>query len=169
MTALTLLLVTTIIFFLQKFLGSLSGWFIGFLLTFTNDAKRLSTLKKQRYDTNVEKNSVSPQDQYAKWTKLNRKLDSLTKDIDSLEVLLSSKQGQYGSLVSSLTRALVFLSYGMKFWYRKEKLFLMPDVFPIPVVSWLWSNGVSMGIWMFVLGRVIGGLEFIYGELLSTK
>lgn len=161
----TLLALATVVFFLQKMLSWLSSLLIGFILRFSAESAQLAQLKQQACTTTKQKNALSPQDQYAKWTKLNRQLDSLAKQIEEYEQLLVAKRETYASLTTTLGRLLMVGSYILKFWFRGQSVFFMPNVFPVPIVQRCWASGVSVSVWLFLLGRVVSGVEFIVASM----
>lgn len=167
MTPSTLLVAATVLFFVQKWLNLFTEWVVSAIIRFSPEFSKLRELKVSLYNTTLEKNSVSPQDAYAKWTKLNRSIDKLSADITAQEGLLLAKRDQYKSFGTVLSRLVLFSSYGIKLWFRKTKVFHMPNVFPIPVLQWAWASGVGVSVWLFLLGSFVSGVEFIVGELVK--
>lgn len=140
--------------------------------------------------------TISAQDDYARWTKNNRKLTQLEKQLKSLKEELSKANAQNKQLLGrlkllSLTLPFLFL----KLWKGKHVVYYLPkaNVFP-KVMSGVWSQGwfyialwplrllkgqsastasvtdvgVSLGIWLWALQRVIDTIEFLFKQLLLT-
>lgn len=130
----------TCFFFIQKLLGLITEFIVQLLVRYSNEFHKVKLLKQDRYDTNIAKNKLSPQDQYAKWTKLNRKVDQLNSEIDTAEKALQAKKDQLSSSTTLLKRLITLLGFLIKIWYRKTKVFYMPNVLPIDTVCY--------GIWV---------------------
>ena len=165
MEPIALLIFATCFFFIQKLLGLITEFIVQLLVRYSNEFHKVKSLKQDRYDTNIAKNKLSPQDQYAKWTKLNRKVDQLNSEIDTAEKALQAKKDQLSSSTTLLKRLITLLGFLIKIWYRKTKVFYMPNVLPIPIVQWVWQSGVGVSPWLFLLGTFVSGVEFIYKEL----
>ncbi|KAH3668755.1 hypothetical protein OGAPHI_002510 [Ogataea philodendri] len=123
---------------------------------------QLKDLKSQQIAINKERNSISAQDNYAKWTKLNRKYDSLTEQTKKLENSLS---GQKSSIDSYVSRALQLVTVVpinlLKLWYaRKSLFFVRPGTFPWFIDSlvinlpFLPRGSVGIYVWCFCVNKV---------------
>lgn len=139
---------------------------------------------------------VSAQDDYARWTKNNRRLTQLEKELNSLKQQFSDASGKNKHILGRLrllTLTLPFLA--LKLWKGKHIVYNLPrpDVFP-KFLSGLWSQGwlylglaplrmlkgssisasnltevgVSLGIWIWALQRVIETIEFLVRQILLS-
>ncbi|ONH69735.1 Golgi to ER traffic protein 1 [Cyberlindnera fabianii] len=173
----TLLLTAVVILVFQRLLKAFppSTWSfclpIYLKLTRNTTFAQLISKKRERSQLITEKNKLSPQDQYAKWTKLNRKHDALTKEITQLEEKLLSVKSTLDSSLSSLPKLITFASFALRFWYRKQPVFYLPqDTLPylaerllaFPSVP---IGAVGFGQWLFMLGTLLTGLSFIFANL----
>lgn len=121
------------------------------------------TAKKQELnEINKQKRLISAQDQYAKWTKLNRQADKLVAEIKTIEELINTNKDKINWYVSKLTLVLLTIPmYFIKFWYRKQVLFYLPKgVLPYPI-EWVLSipffplGTVGLTVWTFAVNTVI--------------
>lgn len=140
--------------------------------------------------------SISAQDDYARWTKNNRKLTQLEKELKSLKEEVSKAGAQNKQLLGKLKLLSLTLPFlALKLWKGKHVVYYLPkaDVFP-KVMSGVWTQGwfylalmplrlfkkqsvatasvtdvgVSLGIWLWALQRVIDTVEFLIKQLLLT-
>ncbi|QLL32931.1 hypothetical protein HG536_0D04530 [Torulaspora globosa] len=138
--------------------------------------------------------SISAQDDYARWTKNNRKLTLLEKELQSLKEELGRASAQNKQLLGRLRLLSLTLPFlALKLWKGKHVVYYLPraELFP-KVVSGVWSQGwfyvallplrllkrqsigaasvtdvgVSLGIWLWALQRVIDTFEFLIKQLL---
>lgn len=63
-------------------------------LRYSNDQQilKLRNLKAESYDVYKQRSNTSAQDEYAKWTKLNRKYDQLQTEIKAVSDQVSQQQ-----------------------------------------------------------------------------
>lgn len=137
---------------------------------------------------------VSAQDDYARWTKNNRRLTQLEKELNSLKQQFNDASGKNKHILGRLrllTLTVPFLA--LKMWKGKHIVYNLPrpDIFP-KFLSGLWSQGwlylglaplrmltsrsvststlteagVSLGIWIWALQRVIETIEFLVKQIL---
>lgn len=133
-------------------------------------AKRLELVK-----INKERRAISAQDQYAKWTKLNRQFDSLSAEVESLGNEMSAEKAQFTKLVNfallALTSGPIWFS---RYWYRKNALFyLRPGAVPAQLEWFLAfpfmpSGAVGLTVWMFAVNSVLSSAGFLV-EFLSLE
>lgn len=128
----------------------------------------ISSKSHEARQINLQRKSISAQDQYAKWTKLNRQFDKLTGEIETLNNQLSNEKStvvKYLSTIISLTT--VAPIYFARVWYRKSVLFYIPPgFFPYPIerifaLPFVTLGGVGLTVWMFSVGTVISSLVFL--------
>lgn len=133
--------------------------------------KKLLHLEAKRTEllaVNKERRSISAQDHYAKWTKLNRQYDKLQAEVALLSDELAKNRSQVFGLVSTaimlLTTAPIWFS---RFWFRKVVLFHLPlNVFPYVVerilaLPFVVTGGVGLTVWMFAVNSVLSSLTSI--------
>lgn len=141
--------------------------------------------------------SISAQDDYARWTKNNRKLTQMDNELKRLKEQLASATAQNKQILGKLRLVSLTLPFlALKVWKGKHVVYYLPNskVFP-KVISSVWSQGwmylalsplrfltgksviaasatevgVSLGIWIWALQRVIDTLEFVVKQLLLTS
>ncbi|KAG7894659.1 hypothetical protein KL925_002513 [Ogataea polymorpha] len=131
-------------------------------LFLTEKYNKLMKLKSEQLAVNKERNAISAQDNYAKWTKLNRKYDALAEQIKKEEHALS---GQKSSIDSYVSRALQLLTTlpinALKLWYARRSLFYTrPGTFPWVIdaliinIPFLARGSVGIYVWCFCVNRV---------------
>ncbi|KAG7880509.1 hypothetical protein KL937_002071 [Ogataea polymorpha] len=131
-------------------------------LFLTEKYNKLMKLKSEQLAVNKERNAISAQDNYAKWTKLNRKYDALADQIKKEEHALS---GQKSSIDSYVSRALQLLTTlpinALKLWYARRSLFYTrPGTFPWVIdaliinIPFLARGSVGIYVWCFCVNRV---------------
>lgn len=88
-------------------------------------------------------NSISAQDNYAQWTKNNRKLDTLKKEIDQLKENLLEFNKTKLNQWNKLTKVLITLPFlGFKLWKGKQIVYELPSNRCFPsVINGVWHNG----------------------------
>lgn len=132
--------------------------------------------RKELWETNREKRSISAQDQYAKWTKLNRKCDKLNAEIKTLDELIAKDQAKVNMVVNQLI--MVFLTVPVWFfrvWYRKNVLFYLPNGVLPRVVEWVMAlpffavGAVGLTMWMQCVNQVVALVLFMVKFLLFDQ
>lgn len=137
---------------------------------------KLAAKRKELLAINKERRSISAQDQYAKWTKLNRQFDTLSAEVKSLGDDMSAEKAQLTKFVNlaitALTTAPIWFS---RYWYRKNVLFYFPaNVLPTQVewflaLPFMATGAVGLTIWMFAVNSVLSSAEFLVSYLLSEN
>jgi hypothetical protein len=132
--------------------------------------------KLELIDVNKQKRAISAQDQYAKWTKLNRQADKLVGEIKTIESQIDADK----SFVNSVVNKLLFVVATMPLWvfrifFRKSILFYFPPgVLPKPL-EWVLAlpfvpiGGAGLTIWMFSVNRVVANIAFLVSFVISPK
>ena len=139
-------------------------------------AAKLQTQKAEHRSTLRESNKISAQDEYAKWTKLNRKVDKLEADIKTANLGL---QAQKASVAKAVGIALMLVTtvplWVSRIWFRKTVLFYLPvGALPRPVELLLTfpfllhSGGIRLTAWIFCTGKVISNVIFMVKFVLSA-
>lgn len=132
---------------------------------------KFTTLAEKRnelVEINRKRKAISAQDEYAKWTKLNRQFDKLNAEVTALAEETSSEKAL---VVKAVNIALMMLTtapiWFARFWYRKAVLFyLPPGAFPYYVewglaLPFIVTGGVGLTVWMYAINSVLGSLEFL--------
>lgn len=133
--------------------------------------------KRAEYqEAHKEKLSISAQDQYAKWTKLNRKCDKLKKEIADAQQLIVEDESRF---LKNSSFFLKFVDYApllfIRVWYRKLELLVLPKgMFPWLIEFYLSFPSVtrgciSLGGWIFVINSVLNGMGFIVKTMFFTE
>lgn len=114
---------------------------------------------------NKERKSISAQDQYAKWTKLNRQFDKVNEEIKTLTNDLASDKALITKYLTTVINILTsWPLWFSRFWYRKKVLFyLPPGLFPYPIerifaLPFTVLGGVGLTVWMFAIRNVISSV-----------
>ncbi|CDK27954.1 unnamed protein product [Kuraishia capsulata CBS 1993] len=139
------------------------------------EIKHLHAVRKELRQIYVERSAISAQDQYAKWTKLNRRFDKLEKEKNDLELSLGVKREAFNAKVAVAIKLVTTLPlYAVRFFFARRVLFSIPDkVLPRPV-EFLMSfpllprGSVGPIVWVFASSRV-SGLVFSAVRFLVTS
>lgn len=117
----------------------------------------------------IERNQLSAQDNYAKWTKLSRRIDKLNKEILEFEKFLNLNKSNIASKINLIFKFLISIPINiLRIFYSRSPLFFLPTtVFPSFILFFInfpfLKNG-SIGIlfWSFCLNSILKFLiEFI--------
>ncbi|XBW36834.1 hypothetical protein QEN19_002413 [Hanseniaspora menglaensis] len=85
--------------------------------------KKAAKLNAEYKTIKLEQDGISAQDQYGKWTKLNRKLDEIEKKKKTLKTELDAINKQNKENVQKYEKFLIkFPFMGLKMWYGKTLL-----------------------------------------------
>ncbi|KAG7797032.1 hypothetical protein KL929_002738 [Ogataea haglerorum] len=137
--------------------------YVVFLRLFlTGEYNKLMKLRSEQLAINKERNAISAQDNYAKWTKLNRKYDALAEEIKKQEHALSSQKSLIDNYVSRALQLLTTLPINaLKLCYARKSLFYTrPGTFPwiidavIINLPFLPRGSVGIYVWCFCVNRV---------------
>ncbi|QLG73319.1 hypothetical protein HG535_0E04030 [Zygotorulaspora mrakii] len=141
----------------------------------------------------IENRLISAQDNYAQWTKNNRKLTKLEKELSSIKEELTKAVAKNDKLLGTLKLVVLTLPFlALKLLKGKHIVYHLPksDVFP-QLMSGVWTKGwlylglaplqmlrgrsmsavsitevgVSLGIWLWALQRVVDTIEFLIKQL----
>lgn len=174
-------------------------WFAN--LTLTPEARKLDgqyrsfLLERQRL--REENNSISAQDNYARWTKNNRKLGELDKKLNTVRNQLQENNASSKKIFGKIRLiGLTIPFWILKIWQRNHVVYHFPkqNLFP-KLITGVWARGwlylalgplqylrngalnihdyvplgVSLGIWIWALQTTINTLEFLVKQLILTK
>lgn len=151
------------------------------------NSKKLKELVRERQQLQSQQKEISAQDQYAKWTKNNRKLENLNKEIDMEKKAMLAQFEKGKSSLKKVKLGLITIPFTLlKFYKGKMPIYQLPKgIFPNFLQGmfehgWMYaalgplnmkqvSNGatvsVSLGIWLFALLKVVATVEEIWSSL----
>lgn len=125
----------------------------------------LRNKRAELVEINKQRKSISAQDEYAKWTKLNRQFDKVAGEVTAITDSVSSEKQKFtraiGLLLTVSTALPVWFS---RVWYRKAILFYFPPGVLPHYVEWVMAlpfvttGGVGLTIWMMAVNSVLGSL-----------
>ncbi|AMD21861.1 HFR006Cp [Eremothecium sinecaudum] len=155
----------------------------GTLAAKLNSSDKLQQLLNEKKQLQHQQQQISAQDQYALWTKNNRKLDKLDKNIEEAKKSYVSGLEATNARLAKLKILLVTVPFtALKFYKGKLHVYSVPKgMFPSVIEGilehgWIYmalapmkfrqvSEGavvtVTLGIWLFALLKVISACEFI--------
>lgn len=148
----TWVLGTTLMFiiitkFLQYTVNYHESWVSKYTLGSTTAYKDyMSKLHEQKL-LQEENHSISAQNNYAKWTKNNRKLDKLASDLKQLKSQIHEQSAKSQQLLKTLKLVgLTLPFFALKMWKGKEIVYYLPTNKMFPhLFNGTWHQG-----WLFV-------------------
>lgn len=148
------------------------------------NSSKLKELVHERQTLQAQQKEISAQDQYAKWTKNNRNLEKLNKQIEGEKKALLSQVDRTKASLKKVKLVLITVPFTiLKFYKGKMPIYELPKgIFPNYLQGlfqhgWVYlalgplkmksvSDGthvtVSLAIWLFAFLRVIGTVESIW-------
>ncbi|CAR23371.1 GET complex subunit GET1 [Lachancea thermotolerans CBS 6340] len=155
-------------------------------------ALKLQGLIKKRRELHLAQQSTSAQDEYAKWTKLNRQIAQLDTQVKQTQEQLVENR-KVGEKNLGKLRLVFFTAplLVLRFWKGKLPVYALPSgMFPRVVesvlsqgwaaaalapVRFVWASGtvkpmqvetpVCLAIWLWALSRVLDTSEFVVRSL----
>lgn len=128
----------------------------------------LAKKRQELVQINKERKSISAQDQYAKWTKLNRSFDKLSAEVKTLADQVSTEKATVNKVVNgAVTLLTVAPIWFCRVWYRKTVLFHFPSGYFPGVMEWFLAlpftvkGGVGLTVWMFAVNSVLSSIVFL--------
>ncbi|KAK9450446.1 CHD5-like protein-domain-containing protein [Limtongia smithiae] len=128
-------------------------------------SRAIQELQKTQRETlavNTEKTNTSAQDEFAKWAKLNRKVEKLTEQLEQLNSDISKQSTSFKKLVKRLLWVCTSgMKFGVRIKYRKAAMFwLPPGMFPswaerILSLTSAPRGSVSVAVWFMVVDYAI--------------
>ncbi|KAL6937461.1 hypothetical protein ACO0RG_003970 [Hanseniaspora osmophila] len=167
------------------------------------ELKNYQKILNEKTELKAEQSSISAQDQYAKWTKNNRRLEKMDKELSAKKTLIQSFKTVADQRTKYLKIALVTAPFFIvKFYYGKKLVYLFEEDHlspmlpkPLQVVCTLGfvgvpmaivkkvlseilgkktastesavlaTSGVSLGIWIWALEKIISEIIFVYKNI----
>lgn len=137
-------------------------WLLYLKISPNQAIKDYNTKKVELHEINKQKRSISAQDEYAKWTKLNRQADKLTSEIQKLNEEIRQLKASIDKLANVFLMVLTTLPIWVAMiFFRKTHLFyLRSGIFP-RYIEWVLalpffpSGAVGLTVWMFAANSVI--------------
>lgn len=115
-----------------------------------------------------ERKSISAQDEYARWTKLNRQSDKLTGEINKLKEETSASRSYISKYIGYMILVTTTLPiWFFRVWFRKTVLFYFPTGVLPHYVEWflalpfITTGGVGLTIWMSAVNNVVSSVIFL--------
>lgn len=115
-----------------------------------------------------ERKSISAQDEYARWTKLNRQSDKLTGEINKLKEETSASRSYISKYIGYMILVTTTLPiWFFRVWFRKAVLFYFPTGVLPHYVEWflalpfITTGGVGLTIWMSAVNNVVSSVIFL--------
>ena len=155
-------------------------------------ALRLQELVGKRRELHGEQRAISAQDEYARWTKLNRQISQLDAKIKQTQEQLEETR-KVGEKHLGTLRLVFFTAPALvlRFWKGKLPVYMLPSgMFPRAVeavlsqgwaaaalapVRYVWAPSVvqplqletpvCLAIWLWALTRVLDTIEFVVRSL----
>lgn len=134
----------------------------------------LAQKRQELVHINKERKSISAQDQYAKWTKLNRSYDRASAEVKTLVSQVSTEKANVNKAVGmAITILTVVPVWTCRIWYRKTVLFYLPGGYMPHPLEWLLAfpftvvGGIGIPVWMFAVNSLFRTISFLIGYMLE--
>ncbi|OZJ02193.1 hypothetical protein BZG36_04759 [Bifiguratus adelaidae] len=134
-------------------------------ITGNDDTKKQRKLKRQILELKGELGRTSSQDEFAKWAKIRRKLDTAVAELEKMNNTIGSRRASFDIKVKSLLWTITNLSqFVLVAWYRKTPVFYLPKgwfpgwierVLSLPFAP---RGSVSVTIWFMTCRRLINNV-----------
>ncbi|KAL6452654.1 GET1 Golgi to ER traffic protein 1 [Candida maltosa Xu316] len=171
----TILISIFIVLLLKQLVGHIGKstiqefiWLIYLKFASTEAIKTYNTKQQELHEVNKQKRAISAQDEYAKWTKLNRQADKLTVEIQKLNEEIRQQKSSIDKFTNILLMVFTALPiWFARFFYRKTHLFYLGSgIFPkyvewVLALPFLPTGAIGLTIWMFAANSVISNALFL--------
>ncbi|KAK9472631.1 CHD5-like protein-domain-containing protein [Dipodascopsis tothii] len=142
--------------------------------------KKARALQLEAITVSTECNNTSPKEEFAKWAKLNRKVEKLKLEIEATYGEIGASKAR---TIKSLKMVLWVATTGLKVWvrikFRKEPVFWLPKGWFPGWVEWLLSltsapkGCVSVSAWFIIveyaLKSYIEGIVNFIGNFATSR
>ena len=143
-------------------------WLVYLKVSSNQSIKTYNSKQHELHETNRQKRAISAQDEYAKWTKLNRQADKLSAELQKLNQEIQQQK----SSIDKASNALILVLTTLPIWiarvfYRKTHLFyIRQGIFPkyvewVLALPFLPNGAVGLTIWMFAVNSVVSNFSFL--------
>ncbi|KAJ5757909.1 uncharacterized protein N7511_006603 [Penicillium nucicola] len=137
-------------------------------------ARKQQQLKREVLEQKRDMNSVSSQDQFAKWAKLRRRHDKTMEEYEAMNKALTSQKTSFDWSVK-IARWLSTngLKIFLQFWYSKTPVFALPEGWFPYYVQWIVSfpraplGSMSIQAWSSVCAAAIALVAEVVGALIA--
>ncbi|KAI5960601.1 GET1 [Candida pseudojiufengensis] len=171
-----IILISIVVLFLQKIVSiigkqTIQNHISNFYFTHVNknsSFKEYTTKQHELSQLIKQQKSISAQDEYAKWTKINRSIDKLKQELIKLQEINSLEK----SSIDNITKIAITIITTIPIWFlrifcRKNALFyLRTGIFPnylewILALPFFKSGIIGLTCWMFCVNYVLDNLVFL--------
>ncbi|KAI8845808.1 GET complex subunit get1 [Chytriomyces hyalinus] len=134
----------------------------------SKETEKIAKLKKDLIAAKAVLNSISAQDEFAKWAKERRRHDKLSTEFDALNKNQGNDKAAFERSVSwGVWGFMWFLNIFFVFYFRKSAMFYVPHEFvgPFSIVLRLPfapQGSVSFAFWLFACKNVISKLFSVF-------
>lgn len=193
----TFVLIALLLTFIVQLLNWTTTYHAGLISKFfpNNAINEYAKLAKQRQELHTVNSKLSAQDDYAKWTKNNRNLSKLDKQLNDMSVKIKSLDANRSHILKRVKLvALTLPLIAIKLLHGKKIVYSMDDTTVFPqLVGGIWEKGfmsaallplhlwqnnftlerkegtvICLGIYLWALSNFLSNLEFIF-ETVVTK
>ncbi|KAJ6094733.1 hypothetical protein PENARI_c017G08042 [Penicillium arizonense] len=137
-------------------------------------ARKQQQLKREVLEQKRDMNSVSSQDQFAKWAKLRRRHDKTMEEYEAMNKALTSQKTSFDwSVKTARWLSTNGLKIFLQFWYSKTPVFALPEGWFPYYVQWIVSfpraplGSVSIQVWSSVCAAAIALVGEVVGAFIA--
>lgn len=131
-------------------------------LRHSSESAKIAKKKKELWDLKQQLNQTSAQDQFAKWAKIRRKLDSTMAEYEKMQSGMASQKTAFDARLKPFFWLITSgASLVIMTWYRSTPVFFLPKGWFGSTWEW-WlafpsapKGALSVSVWMMVCNRVI--------------
>ncbi|WLF77446.1 GET complex subunit get1 [Lodderomyces elongisporus] len=145
-------------------------------LSHSQSIKQFNLKQKEIKDLTKQQKSISAQDEYAKWTKINRALDKLKLEVQELNETIAGEKTR----IDSITKLAITLISTLPIWFlrifcrKTALLYIRKGILPAYLEWWLAlpffkSGTIGLTCWMFVVNSVLSNLIFLISFPFTQK
>ncbi|KAI5951965.1 GET1 [Candida jiufengensis] len=170
------IIITFIILFIQKLITNIGQKTIEshisnfyFTKISSNNSFKEYNLKQQELTKLIkQQKSISAQDEYAKWTKINRSIDKLKQELVKLNEINSESKASIVNIVKlSITVITTLPIWFLRIFCRNNQLFylrigILPNYLEWVLALPFFKTGIiGLTCWMFCVNYVLDNLIFL--------
>ncbi|WFD15457.1 glutamine amidotransferase subunit [Malassezia arunalokei] len=139
-------------------------------------SSKLSSMKKDLFETRQQMNMTSAQDEFSKWARLRRKVDKLTAQVDEQNKSLASTQFMFSIMFKVFMFVLnSAVPFALNWYFKWTPMFYLPPGDWFGPLGYFFSfpnapaGAVSSTVWTTVCGRVLALVGAYARELLVKE